>query len=47
MMIGQFVGAWGGSHFLFRINPKYLRLLVVAMCLGMLTKYAFSMGLFS
>ena len=44
MMIGQFVGAWGGAQCLFRINPKYLRLIVVAMCLGMLTKYAFSMG---
>jgi hypothetical protein len=47
MMIGQFVGAWGGSHCLFRIHPKYLRLIVVAMCLGMLTKYAFSMGWFA
>jgi uncharacterized membrane protein YfcA len=44
MMIGQFVGAWGGSLCLFRINPKYLRLIVVVMCLGMLTKYVFSMG---
>ncbi len=44
MMVGQFVGAWGGSLCLFRINPKYLRLIVVAMCLGMLTKYVFSMG---
>lgn len=44
MMIGQFMGAWGGSHCLFRIRPKYLRLIVVAMCLGMLTKYAFSTG---
>lgn len=44
MMIGQFVGAWGGSLCLFRINPKYLRLIVVVMCFGMLTKYVFSMG---
>ncbi len=47
MMVGQFVGAWGGSHCLFRIHPKYLRLLVVAMCLGMLTKYAFARGWFA
>jgi hypothetical protein len=47
MMVGQFVGAWGGSHCLFRIDPKYLRLIVVAMCLGMLTKYAFSRGWFA
>lgn len=41
MMIGQMLGAWAGSHALFAINPKYLRLLVVAMCLGMLVKYLF------
>lgn len=46
MMAGQFCGAWGGSHCLLRINPKYLRFIVVAMCLGMLTKYAFSRGWF-
>ncbi len=44
MMVGQFAGAWGGSQCLFRINPKYLRLIVVAMCCAMLTKYAFSRG---
>ncbi len=44
MMVGQFAGAWGGSQCLFRINPKYLRLIVVTMCLAMLTKYAFSSG---
>ncbi len=44
MMVGQFFGAWAGSHCLLRINPKYLRLLVVTMCLGMLCKYIVSMG---
>ena len=44
MILGQFIGAWGGSHCLFKINPKYLRLIVVAMCFGMLGKYTFSMG---
>jgi uncharacterized protein len=47
MMLGQFIGAWAGSHFLFKINPKYLRSLVVFMCLAMLGKYALSMGWFS
>jgi uncharacterized membrane protein YfcA len=47
MMLGQFIGAWGGSVCLFRINPKYLRVLVVVMCLGMLGRYAFSMGWFA
>jgi len=44
MMFGQFVGAWTGSHCLFKIDPKYLRIIVVLMCLAMLGKYAFSMG---
>ncbi|WP_217909588.1 TSUP family transporter [Desulfosediminicola flagellatus] len=46
MMLGQFLGAWGGSLSLFKINPQYLRYIVVMMCLGMLTKYAFAMGWF-
>jgi len=41
MMVGQMLGAWVGSHVLFAINPKYLRLLVVAMCSGMLVRYLF------
>ncbi len=44
MMLGQFIGAWGGSHCLFTIDPKYLRIVVVVMCLVMLIKYLFSMG---
>lgn len=42
MMVGQIVGAWAGSHFLYRIKPKYLRILVVTMCVGMLIRYFFS-----
>lgn len=44
MMIGQVIGAWLGSHFLFKINPGYLRGMVVLMCGGMLIKYIHSMG---
>lgn len=44
MMAGQFVGAWIGSHCLFKIDVKYLRLLVVIMCLGMLARYGYSSG---
>jgi uncharacterized membrane protein YfcA len=47
MMLGQLIGAFAGSKYLFRVNPKKLRLIVVAMCLGMLGKYLFSMGLFT
>lgn len=44
MMSGQFIGAWCGSKCLFRIHPKYLRMLVVTMCTAMLVKYGFAMG---
>lgn len=43
MMTGQMLGAWAGSHVLFSINPKYLRFLVVIMCVGMLIRYALSL----
>jgi uncharacterized protein len=39
MMLGQLCGAWIGSHLLFRIPVVYLRLLIVLMCLGMLTRW--------
>lgn len=42
MMAGQMIGAWIGSHCLFKIHPAYLRILVVVMCAGMLTKYMVS-----
>ena len=44
MMLGQAIGAWLGSHCLFSINPKYLRILVVIMCFSMLIKYSYDMG---
>jgi uncharacterized protein len=39
MMAGQAIGAYAGSHILFKINPLYLRALIVLICLGMLTRY--------
>lgn len=39
MMFGQLIGAWLGSHCLFKIPVNYLRYLVVIMCFGMLAKY--------
>ncbi|MFQ3323864.1 MAG: putative membrane protein YfcA [Pseudomonadales bacterium] len=39
MMAGQAIGAWLGSHYLVSINPKYLRVIVVVMCLAMLARY--------
>lgn len=42
MMLGQFIGAWIGSHTLLKINPMYLRIIVVIMCISMLIKYTMS-----
>lgn len=44
MMVGQFIGAWTGVHFLYKIDPNKLRLLVVVMCVVMLGKYLESSG---
>jgi uncharacterized membrane protein YfcA len=44
MMLGQAIGAWLGSHLLFKVNPSYLRGIVVVMCSCMLIKYSHSMG---
>ena len=39
MIIGQMLGAWLGSHYLFKVNPKVLRILIVTICLIMLGQY--------
>jgi uncharacterized membrane protein YfcA len=39
MMCGQAAGAWLGSHTLFRINPQWLRIMIVVMCMAMLVRY--------
>jgi uncharacterized protein len=39
MMAGQASGAWLGSHILFRIDPQYLRIVIVLICLAMLARY--------
>lgn len=44
MMLGQVLGAWLGAHSLFKINPAYLRVVVILMCTGMLIKYCYSVG---
>jgi uncharacterized protein len=44
MITGQGIGAWLGSKFLFKINPSYLRILIVLMCGAMLLRYSISMG---
>lgn len=47
MVCGQAFGAWAGSHCLLRINPRYLRYIVVLMCLAMLARYAGQQGWFA
>ena len=42
MIFGQMIGAWLGSHSLFKIKPKYLRMIVVLICLAMLVKHYLS-----
>jgi len=44
MILGQIIGAWLGSHFLFKINTSYLRVIIVVMSIAMLIKYTDSMG---
>lgn len=44
MMCGQMIGAYLGTHFLYRINPKYLRWLVITMSASMLVKYLHAQG---
>ncbi len=39
MIAGQMLGAWMGSHYLFKVNPKILRILIVTLCLVMLGQY--------
>jgi len=46
MMLGQALGAWLGAHCLFRINPVWLRRIVVLICCAMLARYAWSMEWF-
>jgi uncharacterized membrane protein YfcA len=41
MILGQILGAWLGSHYLFKINPKLLRVIIVMICLVMLIQYCF------
>lgn len=44
MMAGQAMGAWLGVHCLFKINPAYLRWLVILMSSAMLIKYCYAAG---
>lgn len=41
MMCGQILGATFGSHFLYKINPAVLRIIVIVMCFSMLGNYLY------
>lgn len=41
MMFGQMIGAWVGSHALYKVNPAYLRVIIVLVCLLMLARYVY------
>lgn len=41
MMLGQALGAWAGSHYLFKVNPAVLRIIIVSVCLLMLGRYLY------
>jgi len=41
MMMGQALGAWIGSHYLYKVNPALLRIIIVTVCLLMLGRYLY------
>jgi len=43
MMLGQAIGAFFGTHYLFKANPKFIRVLIVSVSFLMLLRYALSM----
>jgi uncharacterized membrane protein YfcA len=44
MMLGQAIGAFLGTHYLFKVNPKAIRILIVIMSLAMLIRYSSTIG---
>jgi len=44
MMIGQLIGAFFGTHYLLKANPKVIRFLIVVMSLSMLARYIYSLS---
>ena len=44
LMLGQLIGAFFGTHYLLKANPKVIRFLIVFMSLSMLARYIYSLG---
>jgi len=44
MMLGQLIGAFFGTHYLLKANPKVIRTLIVIMSILMLARYMYSIG---
>ncbi len=45
MMVGQVIGAWGGSHAMVRGGTKLIRPMIVTVCVVMLGRYLWKKGL--
>jgi uncharacterized membrane protein YfcA len=46
MIFGQMIGAWFGTHYLFKIRVELLKSIVVLICTLMLLRYCYSQGWF-
>ena len=46
MMLGQLIGAFIGTHYLLKANPKVIRVLIVVMSFLMLARYIYSMDFY-
>jgi uncharacterized membrane protein YfcA len=45
MILGQVIGAWGGSHAMVRGGTKLIRPMIVTVCVVMLGRYLWQKGL--
>lgn len=45
MLLGQVIGAWGGSHAMVRGGTKLIRPMIVTVCVVMLGRYLWQKGL--
>ena len=46
MMLGQLIGAFFGTHYLLKANPKVIRVLIVVMSFLMLARYIYSIDFY-
>ena len=46
MMLGQLIGAFFGTHYLLKANPRVIRILIVVLSISMLARYIYSMDFY-